>query len=93
MFSREFIKLYAIMYRLTSIKYRQQMSKLVPDIQQYDDSQVFELAHAVNTGVDVSLLTNPHLSSERMREIRLDAEFAKSLDNGDCVDNMHVMTR
>ncbi len=76
-----FVKLYKIMYKLTAIKYRHSLGSMVKNINQYDDRQVFELMHAVNTNVDITKLANPKLSSAEMRQIRLNSEFSKSLNN------------
>lgn len=76
-----FVKLYKIMYKLTAIYNRRALSHVVRNINQYSDSQVFELMHAVNTHVDVQKLMNPKMSSTQMRKIRLDQEFGKQLCN------------
>ena len=75
------LKVYKIMYRLTALNYRKQLSFMVKDINLYNDKQVFELAHACNTGVDLKSIANPKLSSTQMRKIRLDKEFSTCLKN------------
>lgn len=75
------IKANKIMYRLTALNYRNRLKNHVEHIEVYNDRQVFELAHAFNTGVDLRLLCNPMLSSTRMKQIRLDREFGKTLIN------------
>ena len=82
-----FVKLYKIMRKLTAMNNRKTLSKMIKNIKAYNDNQVFELMHAVNTGVDITKLTNPNLSSAQMRQIRLDQEFGKTLTN---VKNNHM---
>ena len=82
-----FAKLYKIMYKLTAIRYRHSLSFIVKNIEQYDDRQVFELMHAINTNVDVAQIMNPRLSSTQMRKIRLDQEFGKTLFNAQPQNN------
>ncbi len=76
-----FTKLYKIMLKLTVLQNRQTLNALVPNLDLYKDSQVMELAHALNTGVDLKKLSNPDLSSAQMREIREDEEFGTTLNN------------
>ncbi len=74
-------KLYKIMLKLTALHYREQLYSIVPNIDMYKDSQVMELAHALNTGVDLKKIEDPVLSSTQMRQIREDAEFGTILVN------------
>lgn len=75
------IKAHRVMYRLTALNYRNRLKDHVEHIESYNDRQVFELAHAFNTGVDLRLLSNPLFSSTKMKKIRLDKEFSKNLAN------------
>lgn len=79
--NNKLLKVYKVMYRLTALNYRKQLSHMVENINLYNDKQVFELAHANNTGVDIKKIANPNLSDAQMRKIRLDAEFSTILKN------------
>ena len=76
-----FVKLYKILYKLTAFNYRKTLKSYVNDINKFDDRQVFELMHALNTDVDLKKITNPKLSAKQMRQIRLDEEFSVELVN------------
>lgn len=76
-----FAKLYKAMRRLSVIHYRKNLSNLIPNLKEYNDNQVFELMHAINTHVDIKGLCDPSISSKEMREIRLSREFGTTLMN------------
>lgn len=89
--NKDFSKLFSILRRLTAINYRKSLSKVVPNINNYNDAQVFELMHAFNTDVELKLLANPKFSTSKMKQIRLDCEFGKELCNADYTESQTFM--
>ena len=83
MVSSKITELFKVMRKLTAIEYRRSLKRIIPNISKFNDAQVFELMHAVNTNANVQRIMDHRIPSAKMRQIRLDVEFNKQLNNVD----------